>query len=306
MKEMLYFAAWAGEPELPTIEASDLTPGAIEKFIGSMLPTLQTLIFNIIISIIIYIIGKKLISILLKIFEKFLARTSIDVGVSKFLLSAARYLMYLFLIFVIVGQLGLNTASIVTVLGTAGLAIGMSLQGSRSNVAGGILILLMKPFKVGDYISTSFGDGTVKAIGLVYTTMVTPDNRVLTVPNGNLSNSAVTDASMMPERRLDVSVGISYDSDLLRAKEIMEEVYLSCPAVIADKGINVHVSSLADSAVMLEAFGWVPGPDYLGSKWYVTEQIKLRFDENGIQIPYPQMDVHLDTGAESAKMVISG
>jgi small conductance mechanosensitive channel len=205
--------------------------------------------------------------------------------------------MYAILIFMIVGQLGVSTASIVTVMGAAGLAISMSLQGSLANVAGGILILLMKPFRVGDYVMTSFGDGTVQAIGLVYTTITTVDNRVLTVPNGTLSNSAVFDASMMPERRLDISVGISYDSDIRRAKEIMEEVYRSCPAVIVDKGINVHVSSLGDSAVVIEAFGWVPGSEFLSSKWYVTEQIKLRFDEGGIKIPYPQMDVHLDTVA---------
>ena len=282
-------------PEVPTIDPSDLTPGALQQFFQSITPSLTKLLFNIIVSIIIFLIGRKLIGFLLKLLDKFLAKTSIDVGVSKFLLSAARTCMYAILIFMIVGQLGVNTASIVTVMGAAGLAISMSLQGSLSNVAGGILILLMKPFRVGDYVMTSFGDGTVQAIGLVYTTITTVDNRVLTIPNGTLANSAVTDASMMPERRLDISVGISYDSDIRKAKEIMEEVYRSCPAVIVDKGINVHVSSLGDSAVVIEAFGWVPGSEYLSSKWYVTEEIKLRFDEGGIKIPYPQMDVHLDT-----------
>ena len=282
-------------PEVPTIDPSDLTPGALQQFFQSITPSLTKLLFNIIVSIIIFLIGRKLIGFLLKLLDKFLAKTSIDVGVSKFLLSAARTCMYAILIFMIVGQLGVNTASIVTVMGAAGLAISMSLQGSLANVAGGILILLMKPFRVGDYVMTSFGDGTVQAIGLVYTTITTVDNRVLTIPNGTLANSAVTDASMMPERRLDISVGISYDSDIRRAKEIMEEVYRSCPAVIADKGINVHVSSLGDSAVVIEAFGWVPGSEFLSSKWYVTEEIKLRFDEGGIKIPYPQMDVHLDT-----------
>ncbi len=282
-------------PEVPTIDPSDLTPGALQQFFQSITPSLTKLLFNIIVSIVIFLIGRKLIGFLLKLLDKFLAKTSIDVGVSKFLLSAARTCMYAILIFMIVGQLGVNTASIVTVMGAAGLAISMSLQGSLSNVAGGILILLMKPFRVGDYVMTSFGDGTVQAIGLVYTTITTVDNRVLTIPNGTLANSAVTDASMMPERRLDISVGISYDSDIRRAKEIMEEVYRSCPAVIADKGINVHVSSLGDSAVVIEAFGWVPGSEFLSSKWYVTEEIKLRFDEGGIKIPYPQMDVHLDT-----------
>ena len=280
---------------MPTIDPSDLTPGALQQFFQSITPSLTKLLFNIIVSIIIFLIGRKLIGFLLKLLDKFLAKTSIDVGVSKFLLSAARTCMYAILIFMIVGQLGVNTASIVTVMGAAGLAISMSLQGSLANVAGGILILLMKPFRVGDYVMTSFGDGTVQAIGLVYTTITTVDNRVLTIPNGTLANSAVTDASMMPERRLDISVGISYDSDIRKAKEIMEEVYRSCPAVIVDKGINVHVSSLGDSAVVIEAFGWVPGSEFLSSKWYVTEEIKLRFDEGGIKIPYPQMDVHLDT-----------
>ena len=295
MDSLILMRAWTETPETPTIDPSDLTPGALQQFFQSITPSLTKLLFNIIVSIVIFLIGRKLIGFLLKLLDKFLAKTSIDVGVSKFLLSAARTCMYAILIFMIVGQLGVNTASIVTVMGAAGLAISMSLQGSLSNVAGGILILLMKPFRVGDYVMTSFGDGTVQAIGLVYTTITTVDNRVLTIPNGTLANSAVTDASMMPERRLDISVGISYDSDIRRAKEIMEEVYRSCPAVIADKGINVHVSSLGDSAVVIEAFGWVPGSEFLSSKWYVTEEIKLRFDEGGIKIPYPQMDVHLDT-----------
>lgn len=295
MNSLILIRAFTETPETPTIDPSDLTPGALQQLLQSITPSLTKLVFNIVISIIIFFIGKKLIGFLLKLLDKFLAKTSIDVGVAKFLSSAARTCMYAILIFMIVGQLGVNTASIVTVMGAAGLAISMSLQGSLANVAGGILILLMKPFRVGDYVMTSFGDGTVQAIGLVYTTITTVDNRVLTIPNGTLANSAVTDASMMPERRLDISVGISYDSDIRKAKEIMEEVYRSCPAVIVDKGINVHVSSLGDSAVVIEAFGWVPGAEYLSSKWYVTEEIKLRFDEGGIKIPYPQMDVHLDT-----------
>ena len=295
MNSLILIRAFTETPETPTIDPSDLTPGALQQLLQSITPSLTKLVFNIVISIIIFFIGKKLIGFLLKLLDKFLAKTSIDVGVAKFLSSAARTCMYAILIFMIVGQLGVNTASIVTVMGAAGLAISMSLQGSLANVAGGILILLIKPFRVGDYVMTSFGDGTVQAIGLVYTTITTVDNRVLTIPNGTLANSAVTDASMMPERRLDISVGISYDSDIRKAKEIMEEVYRSCPAVIVDKGINVHVSSLGDSAVVIEAFGWVPGSEYLSSKWYVTEEIKLRFDEGGIKIPYPQMDVHLDT-----------
>jgi small conductance mechanosensitive channel len=217
-----------------------------------------------------------------------------DAGVSTFLVSTARALLYVLLAFVIVGQLGVNTASIVTLLGTAGIAIGMSLQGSLANVAGGILILLMKPFRVGDYVSTSYGDGTVKLIGLVYTVITTVDNRALTIPNGALSNSAVFNANAMPERRLDISVGISYDSDIALAKQIMEDVYRDCPGFIPDRDLNVHVSGLEDSSVTIEGFGWVRGSEFLKSKWYVLEEVKLRYDAAGVTIPFPQVDVHLD------------
>lgn len=299
MNYSVYLRGWTDDGDLPNLDVTELTPSNLEKLLTSIMPALQTLIFNIIVALIIYIIGRKLISFLLKLLDKFLKHTSIDVGVSNFLMSVARVLLYVFLVFMIVGQLGVNTASIVTVLGAAGLAISMSLQGSLANVAGGILILLMKPFKVGDYVSTTFGDGTVKEIGLVYTSITTIDNRVLTIPNGSLSNSAVFDASAMSERRLDLSVGISYDSDLKKAKEVMERVYLSCPSVKADKGVDVHISSLGDSAVVVEAFGWVPGSEYLKAKWYITEEIKLQFDAEGIKIPYPQMDVHVNSAREA-------
>ena len=267
---------------------------ALQKFLQSAAPSIQSLVFNLIAAVVIYIIGRKLIGLALKLVEKFLGRSGMDVGVSKFLLSAIKVLLYVLLAFMIVGQLGVNTASIVTLLGTAGIAIGMSLQGSLSNVAGGILILLMRPFKVGDFVSTSYGDGTVTAIGLVYTVLTTVDNRALTIPNGVLSNSAVFNANALPERRLDTSVGISYDSDIGKAKQIMEEVYRSCPGFLPEKDLNIHVSGLGDSAVTIEGFGWVKGSEYLKAKWYVLEEVKRRYDAHGVSIPFPQVDVHID------------
>ena len=266
----------------------------LHDFLIDAAPSIRSFVFNLIVAVIVYIVGRKLIGLAVRILEKFLRRTGMDAGVSTFLVSTARTLLYVLLAFVIVGQLGVNTASIVTLLGTAGLAIGMSLQGSLSNVAGGILILLMKPFRVGDYVSTSYGDGTVKLIGLVYTVITTVDNRALTIPNGALSNSAVFNANAAPERRLDISVGISYDSDIALAKQIMEDVYRDCPGFIPDKDLNVHVSGLEDSSVTIEGFGWVRGPEYLKSKWYVLEEVKLRYDAQGVKIPFPQVDVHLD------------
>ena len=131
-------------------------------------------------------------------------------------------------------------------------------------------------------------------IGLVYTVITTVDNRALTIPNGALSNSAVFNANAMPERRLDISVGISYDWDIALAKRIMEEVYRDCPGFLPDKDLSVHVSGLEDSSVTIEGFGWVRGSEYLKSKWYVLEEVKLRYDAAGVTIPFPQMDVHID------------
>ena len=287
--------------QIEPIRPSDLTITNLRNMLEGLLPDIRKLAFNIIVCIVIYLVGRQIIRLMHRMLDRALRRRSADAGLTKFLDSVLDISMRAFLIFMILGQLGVNTASIITVFGTALIAIGMSLQGSLANVAGGILILLMKPFRVGDYVMTTFGDGTVQAIGLVYTTITTVDNRVLTIPNGTLSNSAVFDTSAMPERRLDISVGISYDSDIKKAKEVMERVYLSCPAVIAEKGINVHVSSLGDSSVGIEAFGWVPKTEYLSSKWYIMEEIKLQYDAEGIKIPYPQMDVHLDAADEPAK-----
>ena len=130
---------------------------------------------------------------------------------------------------------------------------------------------------------------------MVYTTLATIDNRKLTIPNGVLSNAAVFDASAMEERRLDIEVGISYDSDIRKAKEVMEEVYRNCPGYLPEKGVNVHVSQLGDSSVGIEGQGWVKGSEFLASKWYVMENVKLEYDAHGIKIPFPQMDVHMDS-----------
>lgn len=226
--------------------------------------------------------------------NKTLEKTQADVGVVKFLGSALEIILYVFLFFMILGQLGVNTASIITVLGTAMLAVGMSLQGSLSNVAGGILILFTKPFRVGHYIISDHGEGTVTMIGLFYTTITTKDNRVLTLPNSQISNCAVTNCTQNPVRRLDTVVGISYDSDIRLAKEIMEKTARDCQYVLQDRDITVFVDSLGDSSVDIGLFCYVNSPDFLAAKWQITEEIKLRFDEAGISIPFPQVHVHME------------
>lgn len=280
--------------DIEQIDASDLTVSNLKRFFESLLPGIRSLAFDIIVCIIIYIVGRKLIKLLHKMLNKTLEKTQADVGVVKFLGSALEIILYVFLFFMILGQLGVNTASIITVLGTAMLAVGMSLQGSLSNVAGGILILFTKPFRVGHYIISDHGEGTVTMIGLFYTTITTKDNRVLTLPNSQISNCAVTNCTQNPVRRLDTVVGISYDSDIRLAKEIMEKTARDCQYVLQDRDITVFVDSLGDSSVDIGLFCYVNSPDFLAAKWQITEEIKLRFDEAGISIPFPQVHVHME------------
>ncbi len=280
--------------DLQDLQVSDLSVSKMEEIWQVLAPVLKNLAVNIVAAIAIYIIGRKLIRWLLKVLGKTLEKSHSDEGLSKFLLSAVRLALYFILTVAVVAQLGVNTASVFTLLGTAGLAVAMSLQGSLSNVAGGILILLMHPFRVGDFvIASSYGEGTVLMIGMVYTTIRTVDNRELAIPNGDLANAAVINVTANPERRLDILVGISYESDLRKAKRIIERVYRENENILKDREISVYVDSLGDSSVNLGAFGWVKTPDYLKTKWAITEAVKLGLDAGGISIPYPQMDVHL-------------
>lgn len=273
------------------VSKTDGLSGVLE----AIMPYIRSLALNLIVCLLIYLIGRKIISVLIKTLDKMLTKSKIDVGLSRFLCSAAKVALYAVMIFMIVGQLGVNMASIVALLGTIGVAIGLSLQGSLSNVAGGILLLFTHPFRVEDYISCTYGEGTVKMIGLAYTTIVTPDNKVITVPNGTLADTAVTDITANPQRRLDITVGIGYDDDIKKTKEILSSIVEGYPKTIhtAGKEPKVYVDSLGDSSVVMGVQLWVPTPDYLSSKWEITEKIKLRLDEEGIGIPYPQMDVHI-------------
>ena len=182
------------------------------------------------------------------------------------------------------------------------MTVGLALQGSLSNLAGGILILLMKPFVIGDYIIQGSDEGTVTEIGLVYTKLLTSDNRVVMIPNGQLSDDSLTNVTSSTTRRLDITVGISYNADLKDAKAILDRLGREDPARLPDQEMNVFVSELGDSAVILGLRFWVNNGDYWQANWRLNEQIKLEFDAAGIEIPYNQLDVHL-TGAGDAKNI---
>ena len=255
-------------------------------------PALKVWGINLLVTLLILIIGLYLIKAVMKALDKAARQANADVTLARFMHSFVNIALYILLIFIVAGQLGINTASILAVLGTAGLAIAMSLKDSLSHFAGGILILFLRPFKVGDYIICSEGEGTIQEIGLVYTRVLTKDNKGLTIPNGKLAGISVTNASRMPERRLDITVGVSYDADLKKAKEIIENVYRECPYFVSSMDLQVFVEELASSSVDLGACGYVNGPDYLSARRYVMENIKLQFDAAGIGIPFPQVVVH--------------
>ena len=227
--------------------------------------------------------------------KKSLDRAHADVGVIQFLDSFIKIGLYVVLIMFILTGFGVDTASIIAVLGSAGVAIGLAVQGSLSNLAGGVLILLLKPFRVGDYIieDSNKNEGTVTEIQIFYTKLATPDNRIIVLPNGALANSSLTNVTDTPNRRAEIKVGISYDSDIRKAKEALLALLEKDDKVLQDKEKQVFVDTLSDSAVILGIRCWFLNGDFWEGKWRLTENIKYTLDENGIQIPFPQLDVHL-------------
>ena len=239
-------------------------------------------------------IGFKITGAVRRMAERSFARMEMELSLRKFLLSLIQALMYGLLIFMAAERIGIQSSSIIALLGSAGVNLGLALQGSLSNFAGGVLILLVRPFKVGDYIVSEYGEGTVAAIGLVYTTLNTVDNKTVVIPNGSLSNSPITNATAEDFRRLDLTVGIGYQSDLRKAKEILLDIYTSHPCILKDRPIQVFVDQLAASSVVIGGRGWTATGDYWQTRWDITEKIKLRFDKAGIQIPFNQLDVHVN------------
>ena len=250
-------------------------------------------IWKIVFALLIWFIGKKLISLSLKLLKKVFDRGSIDVGVVNFTMSIIKFALYAVLILMVIDELGIQTTSLITVFGSAALAVGMSLQGSLSNFAGGVLILIFKPFKVGDYIVVGNYEGTVRTIEIPYTKLTTVDNKVVMLPNGTLSNSNIVNVGAEDFRRLDIEMSIGYSSDLKLAKTLLNTIVNNNPAVIKDRDIKVIVKSLDESCVTLETRVWVKTEDYWDTRFTLLEEYKAEFDKNGIEIPFNQMDVHI-------------
>ena len=239
----------------------------------------------------IFFVGRKLIKNIVRLCDQALKRHGMEVTVRRFFCNVINALGYICMLGILLQTVGLTATSLTALVASAGVAVGLALQGSLSNFAGGVLILLMKPFVIGDYIVQGNTEGTVKEIGLVYTELITADNRLIVIPNGTLIDSSIVNVTATGKRRLELSVGIGYKSDLKKAKEVLIRLGENDPARDPENPVNVFVSELAESSVNLGLHVWVSSSEYWNAKWRLTENIKLAFDEEGIEIPFKQVEI---------------
>ena len=275
------------------IEDIDKKVFSLVDWIVSHIPNMLSGILLAIVAIIIFAIGRKLINLLVKILDKSFRKSSMDLGVIKFLNSFIRISLNIVLIVVIAGFVGLETTSLATIIGSAGLAIGLSLQGSLSNFAGGVLVLILKPFTIGDYIISGSNEGVVKGIDIFYTRLLTADNRLVVIPNGALSNSPITNVTNQDIRRVDIVIGVDYSEDIRKVKNLLSDIANNYELIEKDKGVDIFVDELASSSVNIGFRVWAKTENYWKVKWDMNENIKYEFDKAGISIPFGQLDVSI-------------
>lgn len=269
----------------------------IQKFISEIQADFISLLIKVLFAIVVLIIGMLIIRIIRKAIRKALNKASDKIGLSsiKFIDQTINVILYAVLIIIIAQYFGVSAASVVALLGSAGLTVGLAFQGALSNFAGGFLLLLHRPFKVGDYIVISGGqaEGVVTEIGMIHTTLALNPRQIYTIPNGSLANSTIVNMSKDGTRLLAFTVGISYRSDIQKAKKIMLDIAKNDEHMIDDENLMVYVSNLAESSVELGLRGLVAQSQCIPTKWRLQEQIKLAFDREGIEIPFNQLDVHV-------------
>lgn len=278
-----------------TIAGKRIVPQALKDFWDTLPEKALGLGIRILLAVLFFFIGVQLIKLMRKLLVKSMKRANVELGAVQFVDSFVKAALYVVLIFMLASSFGVDAASIVAILGSAGVAIGLAIQGSLSNLAGGVLILMLKPFKVGDYIieGSANKEGTVSEIQIFYTKLLTPDNKVIVLPNGSLANNNLTNVTAAHCRRLDIIVGIAYQADIRTAKKALEEVLEKDPKAMREKEMLVAVDELADSCIRLLVRCWFANEDYWEGKWRITEACKYALDEAGVEIPFPQMDVHM-------------
>ena len=248
---------------------------------------------NLLTALIVVIVGKQLVKILLKVIKVALEKANTEETVRIFIANLLNTVFTVIIFVAAINQLGVETTSIIALLGAAGLAIGLALQGSLANFAAGILIVIFRPYKVGDYIEAGTNVGTVKDIQIFSTVLRTPDNKSIVVPNGSIMDGSITNYSEQPTRRIDIIASCSYEDDLDKVKIVLQTILDNEERILTEPKPQIAVSELAESSVNFIVRPWVNSPDYLPVMYSLLENIKKSFDKEGISIPYPQSDVHI-------------
>lgn len=278
------------------VEQVKAEAGRFYAYLQEQMPSIIGFCLRVVLAIMVFLVARKLIAWVLSVLKKSLTNMNVDEGVIQFACSIAKLVLYLLVIFNIGISLGVKESSVAALLGTAGVTVGLALQGGLANVAGGVMILLFKPFQVGDYIiqdQANGCEGTVSKIDMYYTTLLSVDNKNIVIPNGTLANSTVINVTARNHRRLEIKVGISYQSDIHQARNILEKILLDDPDTKTDTEMVVFVDELGESSVIMGLRVWVETEQYWPVKWRLNQKIKEEFDAQGIEIPYRQMDVHI-------------
>ncbi len=248
---------------------------------------------KIVIALLVFLVGKWLARKFSALLIKLLEKNKVDQILVRFLENIFYYAMMIMVLIAAAGQLGIATTSFLTMLGAAGLAIGLALKSSLSNFASGVMLIFFRPFSVGDFVTAGGASGTVESVNIFNTVLTAPDNQKIIVPNNSITNNNITNVTANPTRRINLVIGIGYEDDIPKAKGILMNILKSDPRVLSEPAPFVAVSELADSSVNFVVRPWVNRGDYWNTLCDLTERIKLTFDQEGISIPYPQQDVHL-------------
>lgn len=248
---------------------------------------------KIIAALAIFFIGKYIAKLIKAAVAKTMTKSKSDPVLISFSTNMLYAALLAFIVIAALGQLGIQTTSFIAILGAAGLAVGLALQGSLANFAAGVLMVVLKPFRQGDFIEGAGASGVVEEVHIFNTVLRTADNKTLIIPNGSLMNGNITNYSTKPTRRVDFVFGIGYDDDLRKAKEVLEDILSEDARILKEPAITIGLLELADSSVNIAVRPWVKSADYWPVHFAITEQVKLRFDQEGISFPYPQQDVHI-------------
>jgi small conductance mechanosensitive channel len=282
--------------EQATSAASGLSWNSIIEFLksnGIDSSTVVALGKNIVVALVIFYVGRIAISLVVRGLRKLMQRQEVDKTLETFVCNLVRMALMVVVIIAAISALGIETTSFIAIFGAAGLAIGLALQGSLSNFAAGVLIVLFRPYRVGNYVEAAGVSGTIEQVQILTTILVTPDNKQVVVPNSQIMNSIITNYSAKDTRRVDMVVGVSYSDDLDKVRKTLEQLVAADDRILADPACTIAVSQLADSSVNFVVRPWVKAADYWGVTFDLTEAIKKRFDQEGISIPFPQQDVHV-------------